>query len=89
MRTRHVGQPVSEAVLTDMAARIVAEALNAKEIYGPYQSPHEGYGVILEELEELWEGVRANNHVAAAYEAVQVAATALRFACEYGPDLPE
>lgn len=49
----------------------------------PFNSPHEGYAVILEEIDELWEEVRKNRskrdlHLMRA-EALQVAAMALRF----------
>ena len=50
----------------------------------PINSPHEGYAVILEELDELWEWVRLQNHKrdpeAALSECVQIAAMAQRFA---------
>lgn len=48
-----------------------------------YHSAHEGYAVIFEELDELWDEVRAKrldrSHRRMAEEALQVAATALRF----------
>lgn len=49
-----------------------------------FHSPHEGYAVILEELDELWELVKARRFdpAAARAEAVQVAAMAVRFAAE-------
>jgi len=45
-------------------------------------SPHEGYAVILEELDELWEHVRddTGRGVEARKEAIQVAAMGLRYA---------
>lgn len=44
-------------------------------------SPHEGHSVISEELEELWEHVRADTGRTpeARHEAMQVAAMALRY----------
>ncbi len=44
-----------------------------------FHSGHEGYAVILEELEELFEDVRRDDLTAAKMEAVQVAAMAIRF----------
>jgi hypothetical protein len=49
----------------------------------PSTVPHEGYAVILEELDELWDEVRASKPGADCAtmrtEALQVAAMALRF----------
>lgn len=44
-----------------------------------FHSGHEGYAVIQEELDELWDAVKHDQALAAAHEAVQVAAMALRF----------
>jgi len=45
-----------------------------------FASPHEGYAVILEELDELWEHVRGDGDpMDMRDEAVQVAAMAVRF----------
>ena len=48
-----------------------------------FNSAHEGYGVILEELDELWDEVKKKSSVrtkeAMAAEAKQVAAMAIRF----------
>lgn len=34
------------------------EAAKASEAHGPFNSDHEAYGVLLEELDELWEHVK-------------------------------
>jgi NTP pyrophosphatase (non-canonical NTP hydrolase) len=48
-----------------------------------YQSFHEGYALLLEELDELWEEVRKKPHKrdkeATRTEAMQIAAVAIRF----------
>jgi hypothetical protein len=48
-----------------------------------YHSAHEGYAVILEELDELWEHVKMHQSkrdlVAMRTEAAQIAACAIRF----------
>lgn len=53
---------------------------------GPWNSAHEGYGIILEELDELWEHVKTKQKrrdlEAMRKEAIQVAAMAVRFALE-------
>lgn len=50
----------------------------------PLGSPHEGYAIVLEELDELWEHVRADTgrSMMARTEAIQVAVTALRYAAD-------
>ena len=47
-------------------------------------SPHEGHSVIREELEELWEHVRADTGrgSAARKEAIQIAAMGMRYALD-------
>lgn len=63
-----------------MLDTIHEEAQASEERWGTYRSPHEAYGVLMEEIAELLEAIRANNDVAARYEAMQVAAVAYRFA---------
>jgi hypothetical protein len=41
-------------------------------------SLHEGYGVLLEEVDEAWDEIKANNHGDAKKELIQVAAMAIR-----------
>jgi hypothetical protein len=61
----------------------VRELLSAVGRYGPMASAHEGYAVILEELDELkaevWKSPKKRDMRAMREEAVQVAAMALRF----------
>ena len=55
------------------------------KLHRPMRSAHEGYAVILEELDELWDEVKKNpsKHPrlkeAMRSEAIQVAAMAVRF----------
>jgi hypothetical protein len=58
---------------------ILREYERATKMYGPFNSPHEGYGIILEELDEFWDEVKANNNTDARKELVQVAAMCLRY----------
>lgn len=59
--------------------QVRTEMVAAFEKHRPMHSPHEGYGVILEEVDELFDEVKANNLPRAKEEAVQVAAMATRF----------
>lgn len=62
------------------------ELVKAREKWPRFNSAHEGYGVLLEEVDELWEHVKVNQKRrdlrAMRKEAIQVAAMALRFAVE-------
>jgi len=55
----------------------------ANTLYPKFNSTHEGYAVILEELDELWElvkrnkGVKGNDNM--RKECIQIAAMAVRF----------
>jgi len=56
------------------------ELLFATEKFGAFRSRHEGYAVIKEELDELWDSIKQDAPLAdVKEEAVQVAAMALRF----------
>lgn len=66
--------------ILDLAlAEVRAEVVRAIEKYPTFNSAHEGYAVIAEELDELWDEVKGNGPVRARKEAVQVAAMAIRF----------
>lgn len=71
-----------DSVLEMVKDEIVSAALK----FPPMNSAHEGYAVLLEELDELWEHVKAKQFdrdiVAMQYEAIQVAAMAIRFAID-------
>lgn len=59
--------------------QVAKEIERATKKYGPFNSPHEGYGIILEELDEMWDEIKANDIERAREEAIQVAAMAIRF----------
>lgn len=65
---------------------VIEEVTNAIENWPAMNSAHEGYAVLLEEVEELWAHVKTNqkrrNIAEMKKEAIQVAAMALRFAYE-------
>ena len=71
-------------MLKDDALRLIDEELSrACEKFNKYNSDHEGYAVIKEELDELWEEVKTKrserDRDKLRNEAMQVATTALRF----------
>lgn len=71
-----ISQEISQSVVNELELAVVR--------FPPFHSAHEGYAVILEELHELWEGVRTKQSTAGRdermrKEAIQVAAMAMRF----------
>lgn len=76
------------AAVSDVAGEIVQEYLRARAKHPTgMHSPHEGYGVLLEEVDELWDEVKRREVDPAAMrkEAIQVAAMALAFVLEAIP----
>lgn len=79
-----------QAALND----IEASYLKARNKHAPMRGPHEGYAVLLEEVDELWDEVKRwqpNDPAQAAMrkEALHVAAMALAFLLEVTPATPE
>ena len=62
---------------------IKAEMMSASEKYPRFHSVHEGYAVLLEEVEELWDEIKKKRSKrdteAMRAEAIQVAAMSVRF----------
>jgi hypothetical protein len=74
---------VVEIDVDALLVEVKAEVLRAlKKFPRPQASAHEGYAVLLEEVEELWDDIKANSLVTARVEAVQVAAMAVRYLLE-------
>ena len=71
---------VTRARLLD---EVYQEVSRANELYHHYHSCHEGWAVIREELDELWDEIKASKGIRCTddmrKEAIQVAATAIRF----------
>jgi phytoene/squalene synthetase len=61
---------------------MVADAMRSHQLWGHYRSTHEAYGVIREELDEMFDAIRADDDEQARAEAIQVAACAFRFALD-------
>ena len=63
---------------------ITIELEHAQAKFPPFHTPHEGYAVILEELDELWELCRVNRGrtLQAREEAIQIAAMAIRYVAD-------
>ena len=65
----------------DIMIAVARELSRATAEFPPFNSPHEGHAVIAEEMDELWDLVRANDArgEAARKEAIQIAAMAIRY----------
>ncbi len=83
------GLKIAERILPD-AGRIAEfflevrrEYARATEKFGPFNSAHEGYAVLLEEVDELWDEVKKKrekrDHENMYRECVQIAAMAMKF----------
>jgi len=68
--------PVTEEMIFD---EVRTELRRAEGKFGPFASAHEGYAVLLEEVDELWDAIKANDLVGKQTEALHVGAMAVRF----------
>jgi molybdopterin biosynthesis enzyme len=65
-----------EQILTE----VCKEYIRSAEKHVPFfRSPHEGYAVIKEELEEIWDEIKADDIESQRKEAIQLCAMALKF----------
>ena len=72
-------------------AELILDALRdelefAFKKFPAFRSYHEGYAIIKEEVDELWDDIKANKggEPAAAREALQIAAMAIRYIVDVG-----
>ena len=72
------------------AAAAWRELCRARDKHSTFNSPHEGYAVILEELDELWGEIKKKKEkrsgIKLMKEVIQVAAMAMRFASDLCPN---
>ncbi len=77
---------------TYVADEVMEELGRARSKFGRFNSAHEGYAVLREEVDELWDEVKRNgDRKAMRAEAIQVAAMAMRFVldiCDTRPGEP-
>lgn len=67
--------------MKDIVALIVDELRRANKVYKPFNSAHEGYAVMLEEMDELFDEIRKKrpDKNRMQDEAIQVGAMAIKF----------
>lgn len=68
---------------SELAMDVITELESARETHPNFHSAHEGWAVLREEVDELWDEVRKKDDERSMRkmraEAVQIAAMALRF----------
>lgn len=79
-----------DGIYGEAVEEVYREVMRAKSMFKEnFNNQHEGYAVILEELDELWEEVKKNQKVydipAQRKEAIQCAAMCIRFIAELTP----
>jgi hypothetical protein len=73
----------AKVIEEQIAEGMVKECIRARSIYPSFHNAHEGYAVLLEEVDELWEAVRMkqtdpNRDKKIMEEANQIGAMAMR-----------
>ena len=69
-----------EQIFNQITTQVFNELVSANHKFmARFNSDHEGYAVIKEELEEVWEEIKKDNHQLAREEMIQVAAMAVKF----------
>ncbi len=63
----------------DTVEKMISELKRARTKFHDFASAHEGYAVLLEELDEMWNAIKMNDIEHARKEAIQVGAMAMRF----------
>lgn len=80
---------MADEKLTTLLLEVATELKAAIDRYEPMTNNHEGYAVILEELDELWDEIKAHKSFERTNEmrkeAKQVAAMAIRFMYDLFP----
>lgn len=76
----------ADVELKKLISETEAEVARARSSYPVFNTAHEGYAILLEEVDELWDHVKVKQGTrdvaAMKVEALQVAAMALRFALD-------
>ncbi len=64
---------------TTIEEEVLEELAMAMKNWPPFNSNHEGFAILKEEVDELWEEVKFGTVSRMREEAIQVAAMAIRF----------
>lgn len=58
---------------------VLEEVTSAQEKFPVMSSPHEGFSILHEEFDEMWDEIKRNDFDGGLEEALQVAAMAVRY----------
>lgn len=74
---------MKDELVLSIANDAIKELNRATEMNGPFASAHEGYAILLEEMdelkEEIWKKAKLRDKNKMRTEAIQIAAMAIRF----------
>ena len=71
--------------LNEITEKMIIEMYEATRKFGKFNSTHEGYAVLLEELDELFDVIKQKgSRKRLAEEAIQIGAMAIRFVYDFG-----
>lgn len=74
---------MNEGLAEALLSEILGEYKRARKEFSPFNSRHEGYGVILEELDEAWDSIKTNQlNAVLESEMIQIGAMVLAFLLE-------
>ena len=78
-----MARKLDEAKLAQMNALVDAEVRKVAAKEDPFHSPHEGWAILYEEVDELWDEVKKKRKLRCKNlmrgECMQIAAAAIRF----------
>jgi NTP pyrophosphatase (non-canonical NTP hydrolase) len=80
--SEEIHEATAELAASPFLGEMMRELAKAEQKHAPMQSLHEGYAVLLEEVDEFWEEVKkqreARDHANVRKELAQIAAMAWR-----------
>ena len=81
---------INAELAANLSEEIYEEFVRASSKFPAFASEHEGYAIILEEVDELWEAIKLNQknpkrHIMCRKESIQVGAMILRFLYDRTP----
>lgn len=79
----------SEDNVDEVVVEVLSELQTAFEKFPKFNSAHEGYAILKEEVDELWREIKTKDSTDMRDEAIQVAAMALRFLNDVCPNPTE
>lgn len=70
---------MDEKIIDEILLKVKKELLKANKKFPPFNSSHEGYAVIKEEVDEMWDDIKNNLVAHSCIECIQVGAMAIKY----------